>query len=88
MKKYLFLIALLSGVWLGTAGETQGQQDSNLVWIKENQRFGNATRMDLARFKRRLHTYSKSVESIIFYLNLLFNKRNFMYINLAILFLE
>ena len=37
----------------------------------------NVVRCYLARFKRRSHTYSKSVESIIFSLNLLFNKRNF-----------
>ena len=37
----------------------------------------NVVRCYLARFKRRSHTYSKSVESIIFSLNLLFNKRNY-----------
>jgi insertion element IS1 protein InsB len=37
----------------------------------------NITRCYLARFKRKSHTYSKSIDNIIFSLNLLFNKRNF-----------
>ena len=37
----------------------------------------NIVRCYLARFKRKSHTYSKSLENIVFSLNLLFNKRNF-----------
>ena len=37
----------------------------------------NIVRCYLARFKRRTHSYSKSVNNLIYSLNLLFNKRNF-----------
>jgi len=37
----------------------------------------NVVRHFMARFHRRTHCYSKSIECIIYSLNLLFHKRNF-----------